>query len=364
MGARWSETVSVYGPTTLTTLLPVALAGAHPLLALLLVRIAWLAPLAVVMELSFRQLRDRPLFHAMLWQSPLFLLEGPGQLHPDVLGVAAITAGVLLHRQGRLKSAWVALTVAVLAKYTFAIGAVWFWLAGTRTTRERLRRLPGMAAIAAAVSAVEFAPYWHGVETITTPLRTLARMNPGGSLTEVAGIVVHWVRGGSFVAEDSTMTSALAFDHAAHAGTWLVASFVLGLLVLRIAASVFPAMLARASDEDVALGTGVLLVAVTTLLSRRFEPWYLLAALPFFALRCTSEWRRWWIAATAATVAPTFMNVLPKDAPILPVWSVVATISVVGVFLFSFRARYLAFGADEREREMSLVSEGFGPLID
>ena len=97
VGQHWSQKVCVYGPSTLVGALPVALGGHSPWLSLALLRVAWLAPLAAVMELSFRRLRDRPLFHAMVWLNPLWLVEGPGQMHADLLGVTAVVAGIALH---------------------------------------------------------------------------------------------------------------------------------------------------------------------------------------------------------------------------------------------------------------------------
>ncbi|HEY5242029.1 MAG TPA: hypothetical protein VIJ22_11210, partial [Polyangiaceae bacterium] len=106
VGERWAEKVCVYGPTTLIGAMPGALAGGNPWLAMLALRLAWLAPAALVMELSFRRLRDRPFFHALIWLNPLWLVEGPGQLHTDLLGVLAVTAGIVLQRGGRPRAGW------------------------------------------------------------------------------------------------------------------------------------------------------------------------------------------------------------------------------------------------------------------
>lgn len=357
VGEHWNNTVCVYGPTTLITLFPVALVGAHPFLALLVLRLTWFIPLVVVMELSFRRLANRPFFHTMVWLNPLFLLEGPGQLHSDLLCVVAITAGILLHRRGHLRTGWGAFSLAVLGKYTFAVTGAWFWLAGTRSWKERVVRAPVIAAIVLVLGAIAFAPFWHGSATLFEPPLTLSRMNPGGTLTEVAGILVHVVRGGAPPSPEMSVTEALAADRATHGATWSFVSLVLGLIVLRIAIHVFAAIIQNPKDEDVAaLGTGILIVALTTLAARRFEPWYLMAALPFFGLRCTNEWKRWWIAAVVAAVAPTFMNLLPRSAALLPVWSVVTTVGAMVVFLSSFKARYLSLDEGGRgEGEMADV---------
>jgi hypothetical protein len=345
VGERWAEKVCVYGPTTLIGALPGALpgagAGANPWLAMLALRLAWLAPLALVMELSFRRLRDRPFFHAFVWLNPLWLVEGPGQLHTDLLGVLAVTAGIVLQREGRARAGWGLYALAVLGKYTFAFSGVWFWLSGTTTRRQRLLRLPVMGAISVSLAVLCFAPFWHGSATVLEPLRALAGMNPGGSITEVVGILVDLLRGGGVPHADSPVSQALELDRATHATTWWVVSFVLRLVTLGIGARVLSVVLRKPFDENrLALCAGALGVAVVTLASHRFQSWYLLAALPFFGLHCTAVWRRWWLAVVALAVSTEFVHVLPRASPLLPVWSVVTNAGVVVAFLASFRARY------------------------
>ena len=118
LGARWAATVCVYGPTTLLASMPGGLADGHAWLGLVLLRLTWLAPLVAVMELSFRRSQVGPGFHAMLWLNPLWIVEGPGQLHGDLLGVVAVTAGVLLVLDGKGLRGWALACVAMLGKYT------------------------------------------------------------------------------------------------------------------------------------------------------------------------------------------------------------------------------------------------------
>ena len=358
IGEHWRGSVCVYGPSTLLTMLPASLAGGHPWLALFALRVAWLVPLAVVMELSFRHFGRRPFFHAMVWLNPLFLLEGPGQLHTDLLGVMAVTLGIVLQERGNLKSGWAMYGLALLGKYSFALTGSWFWLSGARTTRHRVLRLPAMVAVIVPLGVACFTWFWRGAATIMTPLRTLAAMNPGGTLTEVFGYVVHFVRGRAAVAPETPVAQAEALMRVTHGTSWLIASFVLGVVALSIGICTLRAMLWKPADEKtIALGTGVLVVVVATIASRRFEPWYLMAALPFFGLGCTDEWRRWWVAAVAASVAPTLVNVLPRTASILPAWSVITTTGLMVVFLSSFRSRYLSLG-DERAARVEETSAG------
>lgn len=342
IGQNWNDKVCVYGPTTLLAILPARLAGESPWAAIALFRLLWLPPLLLVMELSFRRLRDRPFFHAMVWLNPLWVLEGPGQLHADLLGVMAVVAGVILQQRGRPLAGWTAWALATLGKYSFAFTGAWFWLSGARSTRERLLRIPALAGVVALVGVAFFAPFWRSVATILEPIHTLAGMNPGGSIAEVAGHIVHVLRGGAIPSPETPVRVAIEMDRATKGSTWFAVSLVMRVVSLAVGLRILQWILRRPRDEGrIAMGTGAIVVAVITLASHRFQAWYLLAALPFFGLHCPPVWRRWWIAIAAVSVAPDFTHVLPKTAMILPLWSAVSTGACVVLFLFDFRGRYL-----------------------
>jgi hypothetical protein len=356
MGEPWNAKVCVYGPATLLSLLPVALAGKSPWMALFLLRATWFIPLTLVMELSFRRLRTRPFFHSMVWMNPLWMVEGPGQLHADLLGLLGIVAGIVVTLSGRRKTGWALYALAVLSKYSFAFAGFWFWLFQARTLRERARRVLAIAFVFFAVALVVFAPFWRGPLTLTEPIHALAGMNPGGSITEVVGTLVDVLRGGGIPHADAPVSQALDLDRAARGGTWFVVSLVMRILTLGIGVRVLLALLRKPYDEDrIALGTGTLVVAVLTLASHRFQSWYLIAALPFFGLRCTEVWRRWWVGVVPLAVGTEFIHVLPRTALLMPVWSVLTNAGVVLMFLMSFKARYLIFDDAPREARAPAV---------
>jgi hypothetical protein len=343
VGARWNQTVCVYGPTTLVGSLPSALAGTNPWLALLLLRAAWLPLLVFVMELSLRRWQGRPFFGAMLWLNPLWLLEGPGQMHADLLGVVCIVAGILLQTRGRTRplGGWISYALAVLGKYSFLVTGFWFWLSGAHTPRERGLRIPLLAVVVGLVGVVCYAPLWRGPQTLLEPLRTLSSMNPGGSLTEVVGDLVLLARGGHIPSPETPVGAAMAADRAASLATWSAVAAVTRLVALAVALRMAWLALREPVREDkLAMATGALAVIAATLASHRFEPWYLLPAVPFFALACSEVWRRWWVIAVALSVAPTFIHLLPRSSPILPVWGGAATGASVLSFLYLFKSRF------------------------
>jgi hypothetical protein len=243
VGERWSETVCVYGPAGLIATLAGALGGKDPWLALLLLRLVWFVPIALVMELSLRRFSDRPFFHAMVWLNPLWVVEGPGQLHLDLIGMIAIVAGLVLMQQGRVWTGWASYCLAVLCKYSFAFTGVWFWLFGARAARQRVLRPLAMAVMLVGLGAVCFAPFWQGPNTVLEPIRTLARMNPGGSITEVVVSAWNILRGVPIPSATMPIRLAIEIDRHNSATAWAVVSLVLRLVTLGIGVRAVRAML-------------------------------------------------------------------------------------------------------------------------
>jgi hypothetical protein len=375
IGEHWNRKVCVYGPTTLLAILPAGLGGSNPWVAMAILRGLWLVPLVLVMRWSFRRLPDNPFFHTMVWLNPIWVLEGPGQLHADLLGVVLVVAGVVAQQRGRPVAGWVCWALATLGKYSFAFTGFWYWLSGARTTRERLLRLPAIAAVLVGLGVAFFAPFWRGPDTLQEPIRALAAMNPGGSMAEVMGHVVRVLRGGAIPKPETPIRVALEIDRATKGPTWAIVSLVMRIVALGAGARLLHVMLKWPRHEGrIAMGTGALCVAAITLASHRFQAWYLLAALPFFGLYCTPVWRRWWIAMVAVSVTPDFTHVLPVSAKVLPTWSAVSTGACVLLFLFWFRGRYWAIDRDEavnereaeRPREPRPLGEArdVDPLVD
>jgi len=345
VGARWLGTLCHYGPVSLVGAMPSALARGNPWIALGLVRASWLVPLVAVMLLSFRVLPSSRAFHAIVWLNPLWLLEGPGQLHCDLVGFTLVTAGVVLALRGRTAPALFLYALAVVSKYTFVFVGPWFLLFDPGSARRRLGRALAMAAAIAVCGAALYAPFWQGTQTLTAPIADILAEKPGGTLVEVVMDLALVARGVSPAALDALGAGGAAVDERALLGSgWLVVAAVklaLKGVTLAVAARLLYVMLRRNRPEVTALGTGALIVVAATLGAPKFEPWYLLPALPFFGLSCTPAWRSWLTTAVALCVLPTFANVLPASSPLAPVWGVVSTGANVAWFLAIFRARYL-----------------------
>jgi hypothetical protein len=356
IGERWRNSPSPYGPVTLLAAWPSALGGGNPWLAEALLKLAWLVPLVVVFEVSLRIFRERPMFHAMLWLNPLFLIEGPGQLHPDLLGALLVTAGLLLrHRSPGLGGA-TAWALATLSKLNLAFTVPWFWLSGTVGWGQRIRRGALLAACLLATAALVYAPFWRGPETLRGQFRALSSntLVPGGSLVDVAGTVAGALSG-TLSRADTPVEEFDPRQRDARALAWRIAQLVTTLLALAAIVPLGLGLLRGHDDERLALATGAFVVALLTLASPKFQSWYLLSALPFFGLSCPPVWRRWWVWAVGTSVTQEFSLVLPRTA-VLFAPCAVSTLATTVVFLLWFRARFWNFARSEPRAHAAIVA--------
>ncbi len=230
-------------------------------------------------------------------------------------------------------------SLATVAKLNFGLAAPWFLLSGTRGWPDRVRRALVLALTLAATATILYTPFWRGPETVLGQLQGL-RTNtfvPGGTLVDVVGTVAGGLAG-SKVTPRVELFDPRQQDVRTRAAQGRAAARDAHCPGGHHPARARPAP--RDLDEDrLALATGAFIVAMVTLASPKFQSWYLMTALPFFALCCPPEWRRWWVWAVATSVAPEFALVLPRSAFLFSPWALTTLASVV-VFLLSFRARF------------------------
>src|SRR5581483_1135172 len=107
-----------------------------------------------------------------------------GQLHLDVLGLAAVTAGMAAQLSGRRVWGAFGWATVALSKWNLSICAPWFWLSGTRSWGERARSAGILATVFVALAVAAYLPLWRGPETLLAPARALQAQTlvPGGSV--------------------------------------------------------------------------------------------------------------------------------------------------------------------------------------
>jgi hypothetical protein len=345
IGERWRTNLFAYGPIALLSAAWPSVVGENrPFVAIFLLRATWLVPLVAVMELSFQFYRERPFFHAMLWLNPLVLVQGAGQLHLDLLGLVAVTAGIVAQSQGRRVLGPIGWAIATLSKWNLSIAAPWFWLFRVQTLAQRSKSAARMAVVLLVLAVVAYIPVWRGPATLSAPVRALLAQTlvPGGSVVDVIGSVGDALTGREGAVFDASLpvVERVARDQRARMQIWRTAQSLMLLLSLAAMLPLVRVLLRPPNEEQLARATGIFIVIALTLASPKFQSWYLMSALPFFGLSCPPVWRQWWPWAIFFSVAQELPLALPRTAVLFPPVVAMSVAMTALVFLWSFRERY------------------------
>ncbi len=344
IGERWRANPCPYGPLALLSAAWPSIAGeGNAFLAVFLLRLTWCVPLLAVMELSFRAFADRPFFQAMVWLNPLLLVEGVGQLHLDLMGALAITAGLIAQSTGPRVWGAMGWAAATLCKWNDVLAAPWFWLAGAPRWGQRIKSLGLMATVLLVTATAAYLPFWRGSETVRQPLRALLLQTlvPGGSIVDGIGELGNALRPeGDRFDPNMPVVERAARQRQARASLWRAGQALMWLVTLAALLPLLRRSLRLRDDQAIALASGTFILILLTLASPKFESWYLMSALPFFGCACPPVWRRWWPWMVFAAVSKEFPLALPRSAFLFKPAVGLSTLLSIVVCLWSFRQRF------------------------
>lgn len=273
--ANWPRTVWVYGPVWLLVVSALAAVPASILGGVLMLRglmitahmfNGWLLWSLLAEAPAGRRARQTALYLFC----PLALSESAINAHCDLLMVTFLLAGTLAARCDRARLAAIYFALAALVKAYAGPALVFFGLAQVARARPglRLRTGLGLAAPAAALAIVAYAPFVHTMSAFLAPIRGAAAQ----------GLVQSW-------ASVRVVRSWLKPNHAVIlAHTAMLGAFLYGVVIS-----------ARKLKWQEATGWFfVIFCSATTW----FQPWYAVMAL---AMAMTAESPS--LAAAAVTLA-------------------------------------------------------------
>jgi hypothetical protein len=172
----WSESTSPYGPFWIgLSSLDALIAGNNVVLAIVLLKA--LAAMAVVTTSALlavaagpRGPRAATLAAAAFGWNPLVLIELVGNGHNDSVMTALLVLAMLLLARRHFASGMAALSASIFVKY-LTITAVPFYLLDeiadrARPLEARLAAIGRSCIVLAVATAVAFAPFWAGLDTL------------------------------------------------------------------------------------------------------------------------------------------------------------------------------------------------------
>ncbi|HET7037606.1 MAG TPA: hypothetical protein VFI42_18110, partial [Thermomicrobiaceae bacterium] len=188
----WRDLLANYGPAWLwLSAVPVALAGAHRVLALLLLKGLMVAAHLTTAWLVYRTVRRiaperaTQALLAYLW-NPLVIVSFAVDGHNDALLVLCLAAALALALGGYWEGAFPALTLGVLVKFVPLVLFPIFLLAARRSRRRAALGLAGSALLA----VVFYHPFWAGTHTFDGVLKqgSLLTSSPASLLSHLAPV--------------------------------------------------------------------------------------------------------------------------------------------------------------------------------
>ncbi len=175
---HWINITTPYGPVwTLLSSAVVIITGADPWLTTIGFKLVALVFVALTAWLIWKLLSEVSPDHAAkgtllyLW-NPVVLLETVGNAHNEAPMVAlTLAAALFLYRQAMTRG-FLCLLLATFLKYLVGPVIVLYAIARVRpetaVRRERFRRLAVLLGLGLMVTAIVWAPYWEGLQTISS----------------------------------------------------------------------------------------------------------------------------------------------------------------------------------------------------
>ncbi|HTT71551.1 MAG TPA: hypothetical protein VMG32_10040 [Anaeromyxobacteraceae bacterium] len=306
---RWLDTPTAYGPilSALGRLAaaagaalgsPVWGAGAAFKLAMVLCSLATLLLAKGALERRGGEGREG---FVLLAFGPLLAWEVSGQAHNDGVLVLALMAFVFAAERGRELPAVLALALGVVSKVAAAPLLVFYLLLIYRRSPGRALLL-GLAA--AALCALAFAPYWHGLASLRGPGATLGGdvHRHAHSLADLLGLVLE-----PFAPRAAAVAYRLC---------WVGS--------LMACAAVFVRALLRARSLEGIVHEALALLLVYCLTVPWFQPWYATWMLPLLAVERAPGFRRLVGVYTVLTVVQWALPLDPVSTVAVNVWTAIA----------------------------------------
>jgi hypothetical protein len=218
--------------------------------------------------------------------SPIFLMQGIGQLHIDLLSCALVFLFIAALQNAHLWKQQ-SITIALLGSTKFLLFPVFMglWVLYAITRHKALAwhlwlRVPIAATLLLAAS---YLPIWQGVATITHPMQYHDNKEPVKSITELLTYAAVFlsdekpVQVDLSVAKDPVIAQKIALGRT-------IRPWVQGFALLLAALLAWRTIQMR-RPEHILFYLGLILLLVFIVYAPVMHPWYFLLVLPFFALR-------------------------------------------------------------------------------
>jgi len=195
----WASSTCAYGPVILLLAMTAAWMGAGKIvLTLVTYKILVLLTAFVFVELAARVslLMQAPVrCFTFIVLNPVFLLQGVGQLHADLIAITFTLAGIYFLFSNKWYLSFVMVALAIATKMNYVLILPFFlmglWLQGQQRAGLFGRAASGLLILVVSLIAA-YAPFYTSAETITTPFKFHFSQNPSKCIGEVLSYIIYF----------------------------------------------------------------------------------------------------------------------------------------------------------------------------
>lgn len=336
---KWANIICPYGPFNLFLFYLSAALGKTVLTSIWIYKILCLAACVAGLHFMYKLSlsagdSDYNVF-ALVALSPLIWLQGAGQNHNDIIGLAFFAPAAWCINQKKFIASAVLLALAISVKITYMVVLPLYlfigWQDANRTLVGFVSKQWKPALIGFATLTIVYYPFWIGLDTITAPFKSQGPLRPSGSYPDLLGEIGAAVLGGGM----ETKLSIWA---------WLVPLTQLISLAL-----VLILMWKLWQNRDERRIWGLVLAIASVMLcvyTHRVFNWYFILLLPILAYFVNKSWAFWFLWITVAGIAQDFAQI-SADAGHIVYIIIIATSTPLTLILYFYKisGRWMAINA-------------------
>jgi hypothetical protein len=346
---QWTSSTCAYGTVVLSMAMMATWVGAGKIaVALFIYKIMILLFAVVFIEVAARisVLMQSPVrCFAFIVLNPVFLMQGVGQLHADLIAITFILCAIyfLLKHKWYLAFGLVALSIATKMNYVLMLPFFVVAMAlQNQTQAVMFRRVGSGLLIAFFTVGVVYIPFYTSAATVTTPFTFHFFQNPSKCIGEIIGDVIYFAPqliSGHSEQLQNTVTASSGPDRQLFISEVIVkiCQFFALCSSLYILFNFMRGQ--RTMKRWFRVYVRLLLLFLLYYL-HIFNPWYLMMFLPFMWFDENSEFMKWLFVLTCFISVQDVVCTISRDSI---VYIVELGLTFISVMLYLYKPRRMFF---------------------
>ena len=347
----WTSSTCAYGTVVLFMAMLATWVGAGKIaVALVVYKIMILVFAFVFVEIAARLtlLMQAPVSSfVFVVLNPVFLLQGVGQLHADLIAITFVACAVYFLLSNKWYWAFALVALSVATKMNYVLVVPFFIVAMVLQKQPSIRDFGNIAVgmvIMLATLIIAYLPFYSSIATFTTPFTFHFFQNPSKCIGEILGDVIYFapqLLHGHKEQLQSTVNSTSGPD-AQLQTTWVVVRIC---QVFAVLGSFY--LLVRFFIGERTLKMWFRVYVRTLLLFllfylHIFNPWYLMMFLPFLWVDDEPGFMRWLIVLTCFISVQDIVCSVSRDSM---VYVAVLGLTFISVMLYLYKPWRMFFSS-------------------